>query len=99
MFLETIGICQSAALRVVVYDNEGNKNATHVSMKKMRTFQTMGDVLVYCDVDLTPQDKIYIRSHVGLEEIPHFSQFQIRDLIIKSSQRVIKLRVVMESLY
>lgn len=68
-------------------------------MKKMRTFHTMGDVLSLADVDVSPQDKVYARSHVGLEEIPTHSQFQIRDLIVKDFRRVLKYRVVMESLY
>jgi hypothetical protein len=94
-----MGICQSAALKVVVFDHDGNKKTKYFGMKKMRTFQTMGDVLALVDVELSPQDRIYTRSHVGLEEIPTHHQFQIRDLIIKSGNRTLKYRVVMESMY
>lgn len=94
-----MGICMSAALKVTVYAPENKKKIHYFTMKKMRTFQTMGDVLSLADVELSPQDKIYTRSGVGLEEIPTHHQFQIRDLVIKSSQRVFKYRIVMESLY
>ena len=59
----------------------------------------MGDVLAYADVNVQPHDTIFARSHVGLEEIPTHSQFQIRDLIIKSPKQSLKYRIVMESLY
>lgn len=94
-----MGICQSAALKVVVYDVQNNTKQYTFSMKKMRTFETMGDVFSCVNVDLTPRDRIYARSHVGLEEIPTYARFQIRDLIIKDGQRVIKYRVAMSSMY
>lgn len=89
----------SAALKVTVFGLESKKKVHYFTMKKMRTFQTMGDVLSLMNVELNPQDKIYTRDGVGLEEIPTHHQFQIRDLVIKSSQRVFKYRIVMESLY
>ena len=94
-----MGICQSAALKVTVYAPENKKKIHYFTMKKMRTFHTVGDVLSLSDVQLTPCDKIYVRSGVGLEEIATHSQFQIRDLVIKSEQRVFKYRVAMDSLY
>lgn len=93
-----MGICQSTALKVIVYNSDGDRKTYNFSMKKMRTFETIGDVLSLSNVDLGPQDRVYTRSHVGLEEIPTYARFQIRDLIIKSN-KLLKYRVVMESLY
>lgn len=94
-----MGICQSAALEVIVYDVESRKQNYYFSMKKMRAFHTIGDVLGLVGVDLSPQDKVYVRSHVGLEEIATHTQFQIRDLIVKDGRRVMKYRIVMNSMY
>lgn len=94
-----MGICMSAALRVTVFDNDGNKKVSSFSMKKMRTFQTMEDVFVASEIAIGHQDRIYARTHVGLEEIPIHAQFQIRDLIVKNAHYSIKYRIVMESLY
>lgn len=94
-----MGICQSSALKVTVYDPEGHKKSYNFTMKKMRTFQTIGDVLNLINIDLNVPDKIYIRSHVGLEEIHTHSKFEIRDLIVKNNQRVMKYRIMMEPMY
>jgi len=94
-----MGLCQSTALKVSVYNSDGDKKIHTFSMKKMRTFHTMGDVLSLVNVELNPQDKVYARSHVGLEEIPTHTQFQIRDMVVKTQNRVLKYRIVMESFY
>jgi hypothetical protein len=94
-----MGICQSSALEVIVHDVENKKKKYYFSMKKMRTFHTVGDVLGLVGVELSPQDKVYVRSHVGLEEVPTHFQFQIRDLIIKDGRRVMKYRITMNSMY
>ena len=94
-----MGLCQSTALRVIVFDNDGNKKVSSFSMKKMRTFQTMEDVFVASEIGISHQDGIFARSHVGLEEIPVHAQFQIRDLVVKTQRGTIKYRIVMENLY
>lgn len=94
-----MGICLSTALRVTVYDNDGNKNTSSFSMKKMRTFHRMGDVFVASDIELEHDDKVFTRTHVGLEEVFVHSQFQIRDLIVKNARGSLKYRIVMENLY
>lgn len=93
-----MGICQSTALRVIVYDFDGNKTVHNFSMKKMRTFRSIGDVLNSTSVNLQPQDRIYIQSHVGVAELSTASTFQIHNLVIKN-QKLLKYRVVMEPMY
>lgn len=94
-----MGICQSTALKVIIYDLHGDKTTHYFSMKRMRSFQTIGDVLSLTNVNLTPQDKIYARTHIGLDEIPTYTQFQIQDLVIKNKDRIMKYRVCMEAMY
>ncbi len=94
-----MGICQSSALKVTVFDSNNEKSIHYFTMKKMRTFETMRDVLSLINTNISPQDKLYIRNHIGLEEIQPFARFQIQDLIIKNSQRVFKYRIVMEPMY
>jgi len=94
-----MGACQSTALKVIVIDPEGNKATHSFTMKQMRTFQSMGDVLNRVNVNLQPKDKIYARSSVGLEEVPTHSQFQIRDLVVKNGARSLKYQIRMENLY
>lgn len=94
-----MGICQSTALKIIVIDPEGTKETHSFSMKQMRTFQSMGDVLIRVGIDLQPNDKIYARSPVGLEDVPTHSQFQIRDLVVKNKGRNLKYQIRMESLY
>ena len=94
-----MGACQSTALKVIVINSEGEKRTHSFTMKQMRTFQSMGDVLNRVSVDLQPKDKLYARSSVGLEEVPTHSQFQIRDLIVKNGLRSLKYQIRMENLY
>lgn len=94
-----MGICQSSALKVTVYDPEGHKKVHNFTMKKMRTFQNIGDVLNLINVNLNSSDKIYIRSHVGMEEIHKHTKFEIHDLVIKNNQKVLKYRIAMEAMY
>lgn len=94
-----MGACQSTALKVIVIDPDGEKTTYSFTMKKMRTFQTMGDVLTSIDVNLQPKDKLYARSPYGLEEVQTHSQFQIRDLIVKNGARTLKYQIRMENLY
>lgn len=94
-----MGICQSSALKVVVFDINVKKETFYYSMKKMRSFRSIGDLLSTVGVPLESGDKIFFQTHVGLEEITRDSQFQIRNLIIKNKTRVLKYRILMESMY
>ena len=94
-----MGICQSAALKVIVIDPEGDKKTHSFTMKQMRTFQSMGDVLIRVGIDLQSKDKVYARTPYGLEEVPTHSQFQIRDLVVKNGSRSLKYQIRMENLY
>lgn len=94
-----MGTCQSTALKVIVIDPEGNKKSHSFTMKQMRTFHSMGDVLNRVHVDLQSKDKIYARTPFGLEEVPTHSQFQIRDLVVKTGARSLKYQIRMENLY
>lgn len=94
-----MGLCQSTALKVHIINPDGEKKSYSFSMKKMRTFQTMGDVLNFTNIDLRPSDKIYARSPYGLDELSTQSQFQIRDLIVKNNSRSLRYQIRMESLY
>ncbi len=94
-----MGICQSAALKITVIDPEGNKKTYPFSMKQMRTFRSMGDVLSRINVNLQPVDKVYSRTPYGLEEVPTHSQFQIKDLIVKNGGRSLKYQIRMENFY
>lgn len=93
-----MGICQSTALKVIIYDFDGQKTVHNFSMKKMRTFRTIGDVLNSSDVNLQAQDRIYVQSHIGLGELSTASTFQIQNLVIKN-QKLLKYRVIMEPMY
>ncbi len=93
-----MGICQSTALKVTVYDFDGHKTVHNFTMKKMRTFRSIGDVLNSTSVNLQPQDRIYIQSHVGLGELSTSSSFQIHDLIIKN-HKLLKYRIIMTPMY
>lgn len=94
-----MGICQSTALKVIIIDPEGDKNTYSFTMKDMRAFRTMGDVLSCVHVNLQPADKIYARTPYGLEEVLTHSQFQIRDLVVKNGSRSLKYQIRMENLY
>ena len=94
-----MGLCQSTALKVYVIGSEGDKKTYSFSMKKMRTFQSIGDVFNSVHLDLHPNDKIYARNAVGIEELATHSRFQIRDLIVKNGARSLKYQIRMENLY
>lgn len=93
-----MGICQSTALKITVFNLEGNKEVYNFTMKQMKAFPNLGEVFNYIGVKLNSTDRIYFNSHMGLEEVTRTSQFQIRDLIIKNS-KVIKYRIVMDPSY
>lgn len=94
-----MGLCQSSALKVIVFTSEGQKQEYHFAMKKMRTFKTLGDVLNSVGVDLSPTDRIYYQNHVKMVELYTYSPFQIRDLVVKPSSRDVKYRIVMDGMY
>lgn len=94
-----MGACQSSALKISVINPDGDKKTHSFTMKQMRTFQTMGDVLTRITVNLQPNDKVYARTPYGLEEVPTHSQFQIRDIVVKNGSRNLKYQIRMESLY
>lgn len=94
-----MGICQSAALKVVVHGAEKKGKSHYFTMKKMRTFQSLGDVLNAVNVDLAPSDKIYIRTFIGLTEVLTYHKFQIQEVFVKDLHGTFKYRIVMESLY
>lgn len=94
-----MGLCQSTALKVTIIDPDGDKKTYSFTMKQMRTFQSMGDVLTRMNVNLQPNDKVYARTPYGLEEVPTYTQFQIRDLVVKNGGRSLKYQIRMESLY
>lgn len=94
-----MGLCQSSALKVTVFTSEGQKQLYQFSMKKMRTFRTLGDVLNLVGVELSPTDRIYYQNHVKMVELYTYSPFQIRDLVIKPTNRDMKYRIVMDGVY
>lgn len=93
-----MGICQSTALKITVFNLEGNKDVYNFTMKQMKAFPNIGEVFKLINVKLTETDRIYFNSHVGLEEVTRTSQFQIRDLVVKNS-KVIKYRIIMDPCY
>lgn len=94
-----MGICQSSALKVTVFDPASRKHIYYFSMKKLKTFQSLGDVLNLVSVELTPRDKIYCQTNIGPQELFTHSRFQIQDLVVKTGQRELKYRIQMESMY
>jgi hypothetical protein len=94
-----MGLCHSSALKVTVFTSEGQKQEYQFSMKKMKTFKTLGDVFNLVGIDLSATDKIYYQNHVKLVEVYTYSPFQIRDFVIKSNQKDAKYRIMMDQLY
>jgi hypothetical protein len=90
-----MGICQSAALKIIVFTSEGQKQEYRFSMKKMKTFHTLGDVFNFVGAEVSPTDKIFYQNHVKLVEVYTYSPFQIRDFVIKSDQKDTKYRIQM----
>ncbi len=93
-----MGNCQSIALKIYIHDLKGHTHVRKFTMKQMKTFRTIGEVLNLLNLQLEPNDKLYYNNHVGLEEVPRQTRFQIRDLIVKNS-KVIRFRIVMEPSY
>lgn len=94
-----MGLCQSSALKVTVFTSEGQKQEYNFSMKKMKTFHTLGDVFSLIGVTIEPTDRIYYQNHVKLVQVYTYSAFQIRTFIIKSNQKDAKYRILMHALY
>ncbi len=94
-----MGICQSSALKVTVFTSEGAKQEYHFSMKKMKTFKTLGDVFSLVGVSLSSTDRLYYQNHVKLVEVYTYSPFQIRSFVIKSNQKDVKYRIIMDQMY
>ena len=94
-----MGICQSSALKVVVHSADKKKKVHYFTMKKMRTFQSLGDVLNAVNINLTPSDKIYIRTILGPTEVLTYYKFQIQDVFIKDLDENFKYKIGMEPMY
>jgi hypothetical protein len=94
-----MGICQSTALKVTVINDDGEIEKYFFTMKKMRTFHTIGDLLNSVDVKLDYRDKIYAKTMNGLEEKELHSQFQIHDLVIKRGSKILRYQINMEPSY
>jgi hypothetical protein len=94
-----MGICQSSALKITVYNSEGQIEKYFFSMKKMRTFHTVADVLISVNVGLDPRDKIYCKTVNGLEEVEAHSQFQIHDFVVKRGSKIVRYQIIMEPMY
>jgi hypothetical protein len=94
-----MGICASAALRITVFDPNKTKHVYSFSMKQLRTFQTIGDVLSVTNIELSPRDRIYRQTPWGIEELKTHSQFQIQNIIVKTGSHSIKYKLLMEHLY
>lgn len=97
--LNKMGLCQSIALKATVIDSEGQKNVYKISMKKMKTFKTLGDVFNFLGIQLEATDRIFYQNHVKLVEVYTYSPFQIRDFVIKPKNRDIKYRIMMDAKY
>jgi len=97
--LNKMGLCQSAALKITVFNTHGDKSVYYFSMKRLKTFRTFQEVFNLIDVNLDYTDKVYCNSHIGLDEMSRNDTFQIKDLVIKNKQKVMKYRVCMESMY
>jgi hypothetical protein len=94
-----MGICQSSALRVIVHEPECAKKTYYFSMKKMRSFRNLGELLSSSNVILDKKDRLFYQTYGGLAEIFPGSQFEIRSLIVKNRLGILKYRIVMESMY
>lgn len=94
-----MGICQSTALKVTVLNEEAEIERYYFTMKKMRTFHTIGDVLNSLGINLDYRDKIYCRTVNGLEEVNDYSQFQIHDYVIKRGSKIVLYQINMEPMY
>jgi hypothetical protein len=78
-----MGIRQSTALEITVYENDHHKRTYNFTMKQVRTFQNIGDALNLMNLDLNPKDKIYLSSNTGLKEIHADARITVQDLPIK----------------
>lgn len=97
--LNKMGLCQSSALKITVFNTHGDKQVYYFSMKRMKTFRTFQEVFNLVDVNLDYTDKVYCNSHIGLDEMSRNETFQIKDLVIKNNKKVMKYRIVMEGMY
>jgi hypothetical protein len=91
-----MGICQSVACTISVVDATGYREVYNVSLKELKTLQTMGDMLRYVNIGVHEKDTMFTQDH---KPIRVDAPFQIQSVVVYRGLKTFQYRITMNRLY
>ena len=81
-----MGACMSSDALKVTIDDGKSKKVMYITLKRMKTFRTLGDFLTFVGFSSDEQRDIYRTDTRPMEILERFSAFKIQNMIVANKK-------------